>query len=87
MTQATATKTKTFIVRYPVTTYVAVEVERDANISEEELLRSISRDDLSKGETQDDCAWDSLKSSWRDADAVVYVYDEDDCYEEAVFPE
>lgn len=74
---------KTFIVRYPVVTYCAVEVERDENITEEELLASITRDDLAAGESQDDCAWDSLKAAWREADAECYVYDEDDCYEDA----
>ena len=84
MTNATATK-KTFIVRYPVVTYHAVEVERDANITEEELLDSISKSDLMAGEAQDDCAWDSIKSAWREGEADIYVYDEDDCYEPADF--
>ena len=85
MTTSTATQTKTFLVRYPVTTYHAVEVERDTNISEEDLLKSITRTELTAGERQDDCAWDSLKSSWREGDAEVFVYDEDDCYEPAEF--
>ena len=77
--------TKTFIVRYPVVTYHAVEVERDATISEQALLESITRQDLVEGEAQNDCGWDSLKSSWREGDAEVFVYDEDDCYEPAEF--
>ena len=85
MTTATATKTKKFIVRYPVTTYYFVEVERAENITEEDLLNSITRDELTKGEAQNDCGWDSIKSAWRDGDAETYVYDEDDCWEEA-FP-
>ena len=76
------TATKTFIVRYP-STYHAVEVERPENLTESELLSSITRDELMSGEEQNDCGWDSLKSSWRNGDAQVYVYDEDDCYEEA----
>ena len=80
------TKTKkTFIVRYPVTTYHAVEVERDTDISEEALLESITRKELGEGEHQDDCGWDSVKTSWRDKEAEVYVYDEEDCYELADF--
>ena len=78
-----STSTKTFVVRYEVTTYHAVEVERPENITEEDLLSSITRDELMSGEVQNDCAWDSLKSSWRDGNAAVYVYDEDDCYEDA----
>ena len=86
MTEATKTKeTKTFVVRYAITDYVAVEVERDADISEEALLKSISKDDLVSGEHQTDGAWDSLKDAWRSQDAEVFVYDEDDCYEEAEF--
>ena len=83
MTNATVTQTKTFIVQYPVTTYHAVEVERPVDITEEELLKSITRDELMSGEEQNDCGWDSLKSNWRNKVADVYVYDEDDCYEPA----
>lgn len=81
----TTTTKKTFIVRYPVTTYHVVEVERDADISEDALLSSITRKELGEGEHQDDCGWDSVKTSWRDKEAEVYVYDEDDCYEPAEF--
>ena len=77
------TATKKFIVRYPVTIYCDVEVERPETITEEDLLKSITRDELGSGSTSDDCAWDSLKDRWRDKDIeAVYVYDEDDCYEE-----
>ena len=77
------TATKKFIVRYCVTTYQDVEVERPETITQEELLNSITRTELASGSSQDDCAWDSLKDRWRDGDAeAVYVYDEDDCYEE-----
>ena len=79
MTNATAPETKTFIVRYPVTSYHEVEVERDANITEEALLESVTRDDLMRGDTDDSGAWDSLKSSWRDSDAEVMVEGEDGC--------
>ena len=74
---------KTFIVRYPVTTYVAVEVERDENITQEALLDSVTRQDLVNGETQDDCAWDTLKDSWREGIAEVYTYDAEGLYEDA----
>ena len=77
------TATKKFIVRYPLTIFCDVEVERPETITQEELLKSITRDELASGSTQDDCAWDSLKDRWRDADfEAVYVYDEDDLYEE-----
>lgn len=80
------TATKKFIVRYPVTIYCDVAVERPENITEEELLKSITRNELADGDIQDDCAWDSLKDRWRDQDhEAVYTFDEDDLYEEA-FP-
>ena len=71
---------KTFVVRYPVTTYYAVEVERDDNITENELLESITREELMKGEAQEDCAWDTLKDAWRECEGECYTYDEDGCY-------
>lgn len=77
------TATKKFIVRYPVTVYQDVEVERPEDITREDLINSITRTELAEGTPQDDCGWDSLKDRWRDGDAeAVYVYDEDDCYEE-----
>ena len=74
---------KTFIVRYPVTTYVAVEVERDENITEKALLESVTKDELLNGDDQDDCGWDTLKAAWREGVAEVYVYDAEGCYEDA----
>ena len=76
------TTSKTFIVRYPVTTYIDVEVERPSDISREELLTSISKDDLINGDTIDEGAWDSLKSAWREGYAD-WICDED--YEEVEF--
>ena len=74
---------KTFIVRYPVVTYYAVEVEREEGTSVKDITESITRAELVTGEAQDDCAWDSIKEAWRDpAQAEVYVYDEDGCYED-----
>ena len=78
------TATKKFIVRYPVTIYCDVEVERPEDITEETLLKSITRDELGDASVQDDCTWDSLKDRWRDQDAEgVYVYDEEECYKSA----
>ena len=82
MTTSTSTQTKTFIVRYPVTTYIDVEVTRPSDITEKELLTSIDRNELVNGVEQNDCAWDSLKSSWRDC-APDVILDED--YEEVEF--
>ena len=71
---------KTFIVRYPVTTYYAVEVERPEGITEEELLASVTREELTSGEPQEDCAWDTLKEAWRDCDGEVFTYDGEGLY-------
>ena len=78
----TATQTKTFIIRYPVSTYHEVCVERPADISEEELLGSISRQDLTNGMHCDDDAWDSVKDAWREGKAD-YICDEE--YDEIDF--
>ena len=83
MTIATATETKTFIVRYPVTTYYAVKVVRDADITEEALLQSVTREEITHGESEDDCAWDSIKNEWRECNAEVMMEDEDGCYDYA----
>ena len=50
MTASTSTQTKTFIVRYPVVIYIDVDVERSSDITREELLESISKDDLVNGD-------------------------------------
>ena len=81
MTTST-TQNKTFIVRYPVTTYIDVEVERPSHITREELLSSIDRDELVNGLEQNDCAWDSLKSAWREG-YTDGIFDEE--YEEVEF--
>ena len=71
----TAIKTKIFIIRYPVTTYYDVKVVRDAKFREEELLDSITMTELMNGAQQTDCAWDSLKCSWRDG-CTDFILDE-----------
>ncbi len=81
MTTST-TQTKTFIVRYPVTTYIDVEVQRPSDITEEELLNIIDKDELVNGVENDEGGWDSLKSAWRDGSPDV-ILDED--YEEVEF--
>ena len=63
----TTTTEKEFSIIYPVTSYVRVTVTRDANISEEDLLASISKDDLVNGSYDDDGVWDDLKEVWRSA--------------------
>jgi hypothetical protein len=75
-------QTKTFIVRYPITAYVDVSVDHPSDISKEDLLSGISRDELVLGVSENDGAWDSLKSAWRDA-ATCEIYDEE--YEEELF--
>ena len=78
----TSTQTKTFIIRYPISSFHEVCVERPSDISEDELLGSISRQDLINGSQFDGGVWDSLKDAWREGNAD-YICDED--YEEIDF--
>ena len=84
MTNSTATKTdtKTFTIRYIVTGYYDVEVERPADITKEELLNSVDRDELMSGEENSDSAWDNLKAAWREGDADIYDEDWDLLFED-----
>ena len=68
MTTSTPTKTETqvFNITYTYTAYHSVSVERPSDISEEELLSSITRDELASGSDSGD-AWSSLKDSWRES--------------------
>jgi hypothetical protein len=74
MTTSTKTETKTFYVSYRVVSYFGVYVERDANITQEELIKSITKDELFTGEA--DGEWDGLKDAWREGD-VSYIRNED----------
>ena len=75
---STETGTKKFTINYPMTVYVVVEVERPANITEEDLLASITKDDLANAPVNDSNSWDSLKEEWRSAGAgELYIHDEE----------
>ena len=50
MTTSTPIQAKTFIVRYPVVTYIDVELERSSDITREDLIESLSKDDLVNGD-------------------------------------
>ena len=63
---------KTFIIRYPVVTYHNVTVVRDENITEDDLLDGITREELEEGESDTDCAWDTLKDAWREMNGEVF---------------
>lgn len=69
MTTETLTKTgtKTFVIQYPVTSYTQVTIERSSDISEEDLLKSVTKDDLVSGYHDQENSWDSLKDSWRES--------------------
>lgn len=73
MTTSTKTETKTFTICYSIRSTYIVEVERDANITKDELLNSITKDELIDGEGSGD--WDALKDAWREGD-VNGIFDE-----------
>ena len=61
------TATKEFTIQYIFNSYCTVEVERPADISEKELLESVTREDLAAGDSQEG-GWDDLKEAWRAAE-------------------
>ena len=68
------TSTTTFQIYYPVTTYEIVEVERPSDISRDELLASVSREDLEDSIHENGgCAWDSLKDAWVANDVYIIL--------------
>ena len=73
--------TRRYQVSYFVTSYWNVYVDRPVDITEEELLNSITRDDLSSGEETG--GWDGLKLAWRNGDVSLILDDEG---EEIEFP-
>jgi hypothetical protein len=78
MTTSTKTETKTFSIFYRVVSDYIVEVERDANITEDELLKSITKDELLTGEESG--GWDGLKHAWREGDTSCINIDGDDAF-------
>ena len=61
------TATKEFTIQYIFNSYCTVEVERPADISEKDLLESVTREDLTAGDSQEG-GWDDLKEAWRAAE-------------------
>ena len=72
MTTATKTETKEFILCYKVPCYTRVTVTRPANITEQELIDSITRDEMA--DCEEFGSWDDLKEAWRDQ-SVVEIMD------------
>jgi hypothetical protein len=70
------TELKTFQVSYRVVSYYDIQVERPANITEEELIASITRDEALGGNGEESGGWDGLKEAWRTQD-VSLILDED----------
>ena len=73
--------TRIYRIEYPVTSYYQVTVERPVDITEEELLASVTRDDLANGEDVSD-GWDMLKDAAREGNYSC-ILDED--FEEIEF--
>ena len=66
--------TRTYQVSFLVHTYHDVYVERPVDITEDELLASISRDDMANGEPSG--GWDEVKEAWREK-RVSLILDEE----------
>ena len=67
--------TRTYRIQYPVTIYIEVSVVRPVDISEKDLLESVTRQELANGEDISD-AWDGLKDAWREGN-VSLILDEE----------
>ena len=78
MTTATTTKTQTYRITIPFTSWTTIEVERPEDISELELLKSITREELANGEDDGD-SWSSLKDSWRESQPGDFHITDDEC--------
>jgi hypothetical protein len=61
----TTTKTQTFVIEYELRVPYRVEVERPADITQDDLYKSITRDELSTGEPGN--LYDATKDAWRGA--------------------
>ena len=67
-------ETQTFVVPYRMTVYNNVRVIRPVNITREDLLLSIDKDDIVNGDCE--VSWDDVKDAWRD-NAVAEIYNEE----------
>ena len=72
--------TRTYRIQYPVTCYIEVAVDRPLDISEKDLLESVTRDELANGEDVSD-AWDSLKDAWRESNVSLILDEEGEAIE------
>ncbi len=71
------TETKTFVVSFNVSYSVDVYVERPANITKDELQKSLTRDEVFTAADDNEMApYEGLKSAWRDNNCVIYETDE-----------
>ena len=68
--------TRTYRVSYEVTSYYDVYVDRPVDITQEELISSITRHDLSSGEEV--AHWDGLKDAWRKRNVSLILDEEGD---------
>ena len=63
-------------INYSIPVTFTVVVQRDKLPDEQELLDSITRDELINGEGE--LTWDDIKWAWRNADTdTVYITDKD----------
>jgi hypothetical protein len=75
MTTAAPVKTedKTFVVSYRIVSTHQVTVTRPADITEDELIESITSDDIANGEPM--MGWDDVKEAWSQ-ETIDGIYDE-----------
>ena len=71
--------TKTFILRYPISVTYSIQVERDENISLEDLLSSVTKEDLLDGSVSD-VEWGDVKDLTSCTMEQVSIQDEEGNY-------
>ena len=67
-------ETQTFVVAYRMEVYNYVRVVRPVDITRDDLLLSIDKDDIANGECE--TTWDDVKSAWRNND-ISGIYNEE----------
>ena len=78
MTITTATPTattETFTVTYRVDVYFTLQVERPSDTKPDDIITSITRDEIVNAEEDCDGLWDGIKEAWRN-DEVVRIENE-----------
>ena len=79
MTTTTPTTTETFTVTYRIDAFYTLQVERPSGTNPDDIIASITRDEIANAEEEVDGLWDGLKDAWRSKDVARLENEEGDC--------